>query len=72
MKFTKKQLKVIGLLVSTGAGNKEIAKELHISEATVKQHITKITRAVEKASGAKHCNRTQVVLWFIKNDVDKG
>jgi DNA-binding NarL/FixJ family response regulator len=41
--LTAQQLRVLGL-VARGLGNKDVGKELHISEHTVKTHVTQILR----------------------------
>lgn len=41
MRLTSRQAEV-GLLVAKGLTNKEIARALDITEATVKQHVTKL------------------------------
>lgn len=69
--LTKKMSQVLDILVKTGASNRDIAKKLHIAENTVKMHITRLTREAERLAGAKHFNRTQVVLYFLKNGIDK-
>ncbi|MDP1696767.1 MAG: response regulator transcription factor [Xanthomonadaceae bacterium] len=53
--LTPQQFRVLGML-STGLLNKQIAYELHVSEATIKAHMTAILRKL----GAN--NRTQAVL----------
>lgn len=53
--LTRRQLDVLALLVR-GETNKEIARELHMAEATVKVHLTAIFRALNVH------NRTQAVL----------
>jgi DNA-binding NarL/FixJ family response regulator len=53
--LTRRQLDVLSLLVR-GETNKEIARELHMAEATVKVHLTAIFRALNVH------NRTQAVL----------
>jgi two-component system nitrate/nitrite response regulator NarL len=41
----------------SGSSNKLIARELHLSEATVKVHVKSILRKLHMA------NRTQVAIW---------
>lgn len=66
----KRMAQVLDILVKTGASNREIAKQMNISANTVKMHITKLTRKAERLAGKKHFNRTQVVLFFLKNGID--
>lgn len=70
MKLTKQQNKIVCLLTNFGCGNNEIAERLGISVPTAKLHIMNITRKVEKELGVKHLNRTQVALYFLKNNID--
>lgn len=56
--FTERELEVIRA-VADGLSNKEIALTLHLSEGTVKNHISVI---LEK-SGLKH--RTQVAIYYL-------
>ena len=55
--LTPKQFRV-GLMVSQGLLNKQIAFELNVTEATVKAHMTEIFRKLSVHS------RTQVVMTF--------
>lgn len=71
MKLTKQQQKIVDLLCKEGYGNKEIANHFGITEATVKLHILHIKQEVKKETGANHLNRTQIVLYFLKNGIDK-
>ena len=48
----------IGHLISQGLRNKEIARELHMSESTVKMHLRHIYRTLHFGS------RTQLALWM--------
>jgi two-component system nitrate/nitrite response regulator NarL len=58
--LTPRELEVIAL-VATGASNRDIAVQLHLSEETVKHHVTKIfektgqSNRVELALFASHC-----------------
>ncbi len=61
--LTPQQFRVLGML-STGLLNKQIAYELHVSEATIKAHMTAILRKL----GAN--NRTQAVLLAARLAVD--
>ena len=58
--LTHRQQQVLSLIVSRGSSNKVIAKNLKISESTVKLHITAILK--------KYClrNRTQLALFAKK------
>lgn len=55
--------KEICRLVGEGKNNKEISKELYLSEGTVKNHITKILYKLELR------DRTQLAIFAIKNDL---
>jgi DNA-binding NarL/FixJ family response regulator len=57
--LTPKQFRV-GSMVSQGLLNKQIAFELHVTEATIKAHMTEIFRKLGVHS------RTQVVMMFGK------
>lgn len=50
-------------LVGEGKNNKELAKELYLSEGTIKNHITKILNKLELR------DRTQLAIFAVKNDV---
>lgn len=60
--LTPQQYKVLGML-SDGLLNKQIAYDLHVSEATIKAHMTAIFRKL----GVK--NRTQAVILLQQIDV---
>lgn len=60
--LTPQQYKVLGML-SDGLLNKQIAYDLHVSEATIKAHMTAIFRKL----GVK--NRTQAVILLQQMDV---
>ena len=51
------------VLVSEGMFNKEIADKLHISERTVKNHISSIFRKIDVA------DRTQAAVFAIRNNL---
>ncbi|SHH75092.1 two component transcriptional regulator, LuxR family [Caloranaerobacter azorensis DSM 13643] len=55
--------KEICRLVGEGKNNKEISKELYLSEGTVKNHITKILNKLELR------DRTQLAIFAIKNNL---
>jgi len=63
--LTPKQLEVFNLL-ARGLLNKQIAYEQHVTEATVKAHVTAIMRKLEVN------NRTQVVLIANKVKIDEN
>ena len=48
-------------LIATGMNNKEIAEQLHITEGTVKNHISSILTQLEVR------DRTQAALWAKAN-----
>lgn len=58
--LTKRELEVL-VLVAEGMFNKEIADKLHISERTVKNHISNIFKKIEVA------DRTQAAVFAIRN-----
>lgn len=60
--LTKREMEVLKF-VANGMFNKEIANELHISERTVKNHISNIFRKIDVA------DRTQAAVFAIKNDI---
>lgn len=55
--LTRRQRQVLGLVCNSGASNKVIARNLKISESTVKLHISSILRKFGVA------NRTQLALY---------
>lgn len=63
--LTRRQLEVLHLMVQ-GLSNKEIALELHLSETTVKSHVTAILRKLEAA------DRTQAVVKAISEGIVEG
>lgn len=60
--LTKREMEVL-VLVSEGMFNKEIADKLHISERTVKNHISSIFRKIDVA------DRTQAAVFAIRNNL---
>lgn len=60
--LTKREKEVL-VLVSEGMFNKEIADKLHISERTVKNHISSIFRKIDVA------DRTQAAVFAIRNNL---
>lgn len=58
--LTKRELQVL-ILVASGMFNKEIADTLHISERTVKNHISNIFKKISVA------DRTQAAVFAIRN-----
>jgi DNA-binding NarL/FixJ family response regulator len=54
--MTAREREVLGLL-GTGLANKAIARQLGISEATVKAHLTRIFRQIGVT------DRTQAAIW---------
>jgi len=62
--LTKREFEVIRL-ISQGFNNKEIAKELFISEKTVKNHVSNIFKKI------KVTDRTQAALYAIKHNITK-
>ncbi|MDW7669100.1 MAG: response regulator transcription factor [Bacillota bacterium] len=51
-------------LIAQGKNNKEISKELYLSEGTVKNHITNIFNKLELR------DRTQLAVYSLKNKID--
>ena len=62
--LTKREMEVL-IQVANGMFNKEIANELHISERTVKNHISNIFKKIDVS------DRTQAAVFAIKNDLIK-
>jgi DNA-binding NarL/FixJ family response regulator len=62
--LTKREMEVL-IAVANGMSNKEIAATLHISERTVKNHISNIFKKIEV------CDRTQAAVFAIKNNIIK-
>lgn len=52
--------------LASGASNREIGRELSITESTVKRHVYHIFGKLNV------CNRTQAVLWAIKLGLNPG
>lgn len=61
IKFTKRETEIL-ILIAKGFSNKEIGKQLFISEKTVKNHITGIFDKIHVK------DRTQAALYAIKNN----
>ena len=61
--LTPQQFRVLGM-ISEGLLNKQIAYDLHVSEATIKAHVT----AIFKKLGVR--NRTQAVIALKELDID--
>lgn len=62
--LTQREMEVL-IQVANGMINKEIANSLHISERTVKNHISNIFKKIEVS------DRTQAAVFAIKNDIIK-
>lgn len=62
--LTQREMEVL-IQVANGMINKEIATSLHISERTVKNHISNIFKKIEVS------DRTQAAVFAIKNDLIK-
>jgi DNA-binding NarL/FixJ family response regulator len=62
--LTKREKEVL-IQVANGMFNKEIANSLHISERTVKNHVSNIFKKLDVA------DRTQAAVFAIKNDIVK-
>ena len=60
--LTNRELEVL-IQVANGMFNKEIAKSLHISERTVKNHMSSIFKKLEVS------DRTQAAVFAIKNNI---
>jgi DNA-binding NarL/FixJ family response regulator len=63
--LTRRELDVLGLLVQ-GKSNKDISVIMHISEKTVKNHLTSIFRKLAVR------DRTQAVLYALRSQLFKG
>lgn len=63
-KLTKREYEVINL-IARGCNNKDIAKELFISEKTVKNHVSNIFKKIDVS------DRTQAALYAIKHNIAK-
>jgi len=61
-KLTKREKQML-ICVATGLSNKEIAVECHISERTVKNHLSSVFQKIEVA------DRTQAAVFAIKTDL---
>lgn len=61
-KLTKRELEVLKLL-AVGMYNKGVADELHISERTVKNHVSSIFKKIDVS------DRTQAVVFAIRNNL---
>lgn len=57
--LTKREIEILDL-ISHGASNADIAKELFLSEGTVKSHVSNILRKLDKR------DRTQLALYAVK------
>ena len=62
--LTGREMEVL-IQVANGMINKEIATSLHISERTVKNHVSNIFKKIEVS------DRTQAAVFAIKNDIIK-
>ena len=58
--LTEREQEVLGHLAD-GRSNREIARELHLSEKTVKTHVSNILMKLDLA------DRTQAALWAVRN-----
>ncbi len=61
--FTERELSIIAL-IAKGFSNKEISKQLFISEGTIANYITSILNK----TGLEH--RTQIAIYYLKGTVD--
>jgi DNA-binding NarL/FixJ family response regulator len=58
--LTEREREVLGL-IADGRSNREIARALHLSEKTVKTHVSNILLKLDLA------DRTQAALWAVRN-----
>ncbi|MFC5907362.1 response regulator [Streptacidiphilus monticola] len=58
--LTDREQEVLGL-IADGRSNREIARSLHLSEKTVKTHVSNILMKLDLA------DRTQAALWAVRN-----
>jgi len=63
--FTPREQDILRL-IANGLANKEIARELCISESTVKAHMNSVLRKIGVS------NRTQVACWVLENGYSDG
>ena len=61
-KLSAREIEVLRL-IGRGMSNAEIARELYLSEKTVKNHLTNIFRKIQVS------DRTQAVLFAIKHKI---
>ena len=59
--FSPQERRILRYLVE-GRANKFIAREMRISDATVKVHVKAILRKI------RVCNRTQAAIWAMNNE----
>lgn len=61
--FTKREKEIIGCIIQ-GYKNKEIAHELHLSEGTVRNYISKLLEKLQLK------DRTQLAVYAVKNQLE--
>lgn len=61
--FTKREKEIIGYIIQ-GYKNKEIAHELHLSEGTVRNYISKLLEKLQLK------DRTQLAVYAVKNQLE--
>lgn len=64
--LTKAQYSVCKSLVATGNGDKELAREFGLSIPTIKMCLGDARTTVERQTGVKVSNRTQLVLALLR------
>ena len=64
-RLSKRERQIVHLLVKTAGSNKEIARELGISDSTVKVQMRYLMRKL----GLK--NRVAVALWAIRKGIEE-
>lgn len=64
--LSKAQYNVCKRLVRTGKGDKELARDLGLAIQTIKMHLGDSRTAIERQTGIKAGNRTQLVLALLE------
>lgn len=64
--LTKAQYNVCKPLVETGKGDKELSSELGLAIPTIKMHLGDARFSIERQTGKKIENRTQLVLILLR------
>lgn len=70
--LSKAQYSVCKPLVATGNGDKELARELGLSIPTIKMHLGYARVAIERQTGIRVSNRTQLVLALLREGYEQA